>query len=91
MTPQMHTCGWHVMQPSLNRLRHGLLRQTKVGKSPLVVAHLASRQHVLLRRLSTWPCQPAINIIIIIIIIIIVVVVVVVINIIIIIIIIIYY
>ena len=72
------------MQPSLNRLRHRLLRQTKVGQSPLVVAHLASRQRVVLRRLSTWPCQPTIiiiiSIIIIIIIIIIVVVVVVVIN-----------
>ena len=41
------------------RQQHGLLRWTNVGQSLLVVAYLASRWHVVLRRHSTWPCLVA--------------------------------
>ena len=47
------------MQQSLNPTGTQIASSDDVGQSLLVVAHLASPRHVVLRWLSTWPCQLA--------------------------------
>ena len=59
MAPLMNTCGWHVMQASLNPTATWFASSDKRRPSLLMVARLASRRHVVLRRPSTWPCRLA--------------------------------
>ena len=59
MAPQMHTCGWHVMQLSLNQTATRIASSDK--RRPIAVSGGTFSQSpaCVLQRLSTWPCQLA--------------------------------
>ena len=50
IVPQMHMCGWQVIQPSLNPTTTRIASWTETGQSPLLVVHSTNRQRVVQRR-----------------------------------------